>query len=290
MPTVVIPAYNEGKGIARCLRAVLADGVEDLTVVVIPNACKDNTADEARAVPVPASARVLVVETAEGGKTNAINLGERALRDAGADTYPRLFLDGDIELMPGTLRAIFAQSSREEACVVAAQPRFECSRSDVLVRLYYAADFFNPYHWTTAPNGSGTYCVSRAGRARWGSFPNIIADDSYVERQFAREERATVVGSFAIVRVPRNYRALRAISARKREGARELEPLAPLRKDQYDASSTFGVVGRACLQRPWMLPAFAVWALTKWLERVDRRKVARKQGIDRWQHDTTSRE
>ena len=97
MPTVVIPAYNEGKGIARCLRAVLADEIADLTVVVIPNACKDNTADEARAVPAPARARVLVVETAEGGKTNAINLGELALREAGADTYPRLFLDGDIE-------------------------------------------------------------------------------------------------------------------------------------------------------------------------------------------------
>ena len=290
MPTVVIPAYNEGKGIARCLRAVLADEIADLTVVVIPNACKDNTADEARAVPVPARARVLVVETAEGGKTNAINLGERALRDAGADTYPRLFLDGDIELLSGTLRAIFAQASNEHACVVAAQPRFEFSRSDLFVRLYYTADFFNPYHWTTAPNGSGTYCVSRAGRARWGEFPNIIADDSYVERQFARNERTTVVGSFAIVRVPRNYKALRAISARKREGARELEPIAPLRKDQHDSSSTFGVVGRACLRRPWLLPAFGVWALTKWLERVERGKVARLQGTERWQQDTTSRE
>ena len=202
MPTVVIPAYNEGKGIARCLRAVLADGVEQLTVVVVPNACKDDTASQARSVEVPQSARVLVIETAQGGKTHAINLGEQALREAGLDTFPRLFLDGDIELAPGTLRAIFAAASPEGARVVAAQPRFETSRSDLLVRLYYAADYFNPYHRVTAPNGSGTYCVSRAGRARWGAFPNIIADDSYVERQFARDERMTVVGSFATVRVP----------------------------------------------------------------------------------------
>lgn len=290
MPTVVIPAYNEGKGIARCLRAVLADGVEQLTVVVVPNACKDDTASQARSVEVPQSARVLVIETPQGGKTHAINLGEQALREAGLDTFPRLFLDGDIELAPGTLRAIFAAASPEGARVVAAQPRFETSRSDLLVRLYYAADYFNPYHRVTAPNGSGTYCVSRAGRARWGAFPNIIADDSYVERQFARDERMTVVGSFATVRVPRVYRALRAISARKREGARELESIVPLRKDQHAASGTFGAVGRACIVRPWLLPAFMVWAMTKWLERVERGKVAQKQGTDRWQHDTTSRE
>lgn len=290
MPTVVIPAYNEASGIARCLRAVLADGVENLTVVVVPNACKDATAAQARSVEVPATARVLVVETPDGGKTNAINLGERALREAGADTYPRLFLDGDIELVPGTLRALFAAASHPSACVVAAQPRFETSRSDLFVRLYYAADFFNPYHRTTAPNGSGTYCVSREGRARWGEFPNIIADDSYVERHFARHERTTVLGSFAVVRVPRVYGALRAISARKREGARELEPLVPLRKDQHDASGTFGAVGRACVLRPWLLPAFVVWVLTKWLERLERGKVAKKQGTARWQQDTTSRE
>lgn len=290
MATVVIPAYNEGKGIARCLRSVLADGIDGLAVVVIPNACKDDTAEQARSVPVPAGARVLVVETPEGGKTNAINLGERALREAGLDTFPRLFLDGDIELAPGTLRAILARAASGGARVVGAQPRFETSRSDVLVRLYYAADFFNPYHWTTAPNGSGTYCVSEEGRARWGEFPNVIADDSYVERQFARDERETVVGAFATVRVPRLYSALRAISARKREGARELEPIAPLRKDQHDSSGTFGAVGRSCLVRPLLWPAFLVWAMTKWLERLERHKVAAKTGTDRWQQDTTSRD
>ncbi|MDI9402824.1 MAG: glycosyltransferase [Limnohabitans sp.] len=290
MPTVVIPAYNEGKGIARCLRAVLADGVDDLTVVVIPNACRDDTATQARAVEVPSNAQILIVETQEGGKTNAINLGERALRDAGLDTYPRLFLDGDIELAAGTLRALFAEASRSGARVVAAQPKFETSRSDLLVRLYYAADCFNPYHLTTAPNGSGTYCVSREGRARWGEFPNIIADDSYVERQFTRAERITALGFFAIVRVPRTYRALRAISARKRVGNQELDQLVPLRKDQHDATGTFGSVGRACLCRPWLLPAFAVWAMTKWLERLERGKVAKMQGMERWQQDTTSRD
>jgi len=71
MPTVVIPAYNEANGIERTLRAVLGDGVGDLVVVVVANACRDDTAERARAVAVPAGARVVVLETPEGGKTAA---------------------------------------------------------------------------------------------------------------------------------------------------------------------------------------------------------------------------
>jgi len=48
MPTVVIPAYNEANGIERTLRAVLGDGVGDLVVVVVANACRDDTAERAR--------------------------------------------------------------------------------------------------------------------------------------------------------------------------------------------------------------------------------------------------
>ncbi|MFZ9914632.1 MAG: glycosyltransferase family 2 protein, partial [Phycisphaerales bacterium] len=61
MPSVVIPAYNDGAGIERCLRSVLSQGVADLTVVVVANACRDDTAARARAVPVPSGATVLVL-------------------------------------------------------------------------------------------------------------------------------------------------------------------------------------------------------------------------------------
>ena len=186
--------------------------------------------------------------------------------------------------------ALFAAAAGPEARVVSAQPEFEASRSSLLVRLFYAADALNPYHLTSAPNGSGTYCVSATARARWGEFPNVIADDSYVERQFAASERVTMLGAYSIVRVPRYYSALRAISARKRVGAQELNAIAPLRKDQCDATGTFGVVARACLARPQLWPALVVWAATKLFERIERGKVAGKTGTDRWQHDMSSRQ
>ena len=76
MPTVVIPAYNEAQGIERTLRAVLAQEIANLTVIVVPNACVDDTAARARTV----EPRVIVVETATPGKPEAMNHAEEPLR------------------------------------------------------------------------------------------------------------------------------------------------------------------------------------------------------------------
>ena len=44
MPSVIIPAHNEEAVIERTLRGVLADGIENLEVVVVVNASTDRTA------------------------------------------------------------------------------------------------------------------------------------------------------------------------------------------------------------------------------------------------------
>ena len=113
---------------------------------------------------------MIVIETEQGGKTNAVNLGERTLRARGLDLYPRLFLDGDIELVPGSLAAMLAAAQAGESPrIVAARPRFDASRSSLPVRLFYQGEAFNPYHRSGAPNGSGTFMVNAAGRALYFS-------------------------------------------------------------------------------------------------------------------------
>jgi glycosyltransferase involved in cell wall biosynthesis len=291
MPSVVIPAYNEANGIQRTLRALLADGVPDLVIVVIANACKDDTAARARAVAATAGhAELIVLETEEGGKTNAMNLGERELRARNRDVFPRLFLDADIELAPGSTRALFAAAGAPgPARVCAARPVFDASQSSLAVRCFYEGERSNPYHRSGAPNGSGTFAVNAAGRERWGDFPAVLADDSFVERQFAPGERETVLGAEAIVRVPRTFAALRRISARKRLGAYELDAVAPPRAEDRGSGGTFVAVARDMLPNPLRWPAFFVWAALKSVERLESRGVARKQGTDRWQHDASSR-
>ena len=284
MPSVVIPAHNEANGIERCLRAVLADAVPGLVVVVVPNACNDDTAARARSF----GGCVHVVETQQGGKTNAMNLGERHLRERGLDVFPRLVLDGDIELAPGTLRALVQAASAAGPLVVAATPNFDASACSLVVRLYYDAERFNPYHFSGAPNGSGTYCVNAEGRARWGEFPEVIADDGFVERLFSAPERMTVPAS-ARVRVPRTIAALRRVAARVRLGTAELDRISPLRPDQRGAGGTFGAVASRLALNPLKWPALAVWTWLKLLERLEARKVAGKQGSERWQQDASSR-
>ena len=286
MPTVVIPAYNEAQGIERTLRAVLAQEIANLTVIVVPNACVDDTAARARTF----EPRVIVVETATPGKPNAMNLAEETLRARGLDSFPRLFLDGDIELEAGALAAMLARCVGSTPKIVAAKPRFDVSRCSLFVRLFYQASVFNPWHSAGAPNGSGTFMVNASGRALWGTFPSIISDDSFVERHFAPTAQETVHEAHSIVRVPRTLAGLRAIAARKRLGTQELDGLLPARADGRDTRGTARIMLRKMLPRPHLWPALCAFLWVKTLERLDRKSAAQKQGQARWQQDRSSRD
>ncbi|MFM7050834.1 MAG: hypothetical protein ACKOYN_01685, partial [Planctomycetota bacterium] len=198
-------------------------------------------------------------------------------------------LRADQRAAGGTMGAVLAAAAEPGARVVSAAPDFDARGAGLAVRLFYAAERFNPYHRESAPNGSGTYCVNAAGRARWSEFPKVIADDGFVERQFARSERATVAAARSVVRVPRTFADLRGIAGRKRLGSAELDAIAPLRADQRAAGGTMGAVVAALLPRPWLWPALAVWTSAKALERLDRGRVARLAGQQRWQQDRSSR-
>ena len=67
---VLIPAYNEGKVIARTIRSVLGSNYRNLRVIVIDDGSTDNTLEAARAA-MPAdldSGRLLVVTHRTGAR------------------------------------------------------------------------------------------------------------------------------------------------------------------------------------------------------------------------------
>lgn len=84
LASVVIPAHDERTVIGRCLRS-LADGAlpGELDVIVVANACHDDTAEIARA----AGARV--VETPVAGKSHALGLGDARCRAFPGCTWTR---------------------------------------------------------------------------------------------------------------------------------------------------------------------------------------------------------
>ncbi len=219
--SVVIPACDEARVIRRSLDA-LFKGFEpnELDVVVVCNGCTDDTALLARACGHP----VRVLELAAASKPAALRSG-----DAAASTFPRLYLDADV-LMPGSAaRLVF---ERLRFGVLAARPpiRYETSGASPLVRSYYRARSHVPAVLGSLW-GAGAYGLSEVGRGRFGVFPDVVADDLWVDRLFAAEEVEIVDSAPVVVPVPRRSSDLLRVLRRAYRGKRE-SALAPDRRDR----------------------------------------------------------
>lgn len=214
---VIIPAYNEAAVIGRTLTRLgpLLDD-PDVDVLVVCNGCVDDTAAAARRFP---GATVLEIEAAS--KTAAMNAGDRA-----TDRWPRLYLDADIDVEPSAVYAVFRELSRPGA-VVAARPEsaYDSAGASWPVRAYYRARTRIPEDGVRLW-GAGGYAVSRQGHERFPAFPEVTADDSYVDAQFAEHEKTVVATVPMRIRTPQTSSALLKILTRHRRGDVELTTTA----------------------------------------------------------------
>lgn len=181
--SVVIPAHNEESTIGRTLRSVLDGSAPgELEVIVVCNGCTDGTASVARSVtPAPT-----VAELAQPSKVAALNEGDRL-----ATRFPRLYVDADIEMGIAATRAVIALLASGEALCAAPAPDYDCSLSSRAVGRYYEIWRQLPY-FNEDPMGCGVYGLSEVGRARFDTFPELIADDEFVLEQFDRTERKSL--------------------------------------------------------------------------------------------------
>jgi glycosyltransferase involved in cell wall biosynthesis len=209
--SVVIPAHNEALVIGRCLDALLAGSEPgELEIVVVCNGCHDDTAAVARS----AGAAVRVVELTAASKPAALRAGDDA-----ASAFPRLYLDADVLLGAGAARRVL---ERLQAGAVAARPpvRYDSSHSTTPVRSYYRARSRVPAVLGSLW-GAGVYGLSRAGRNRFDTFPDVVADDLWLDRQFDRSEVEIVDCEPVVVAVPRTTRDLLRILRRVYRGKAE---------------------------------------------------------------------
>ncbi len=94
---VAVLAHNEEHRIAGCLESLLS-GAEDVAVHVVVNGSSDRTAEIARSY-----AGIIVHEYAQGGKARSWN---RFVLDGGFDAGCWAFVDGDAEIVPGSIEAL----------------------------------------------------------------------------------------------------------------------------------------------------------------------------------------
>ncbi|MBZ4486894.1 glycosyltransferase [Microbacterium sp. cx-55] len=265
---IIIPAHDESAVIGRTLRALAPLGaMPGIEIVVACNGCRDDTAAIARGYP-----GVRVIETERPSKTAALNLG-----DSVATAWPRLYLDADIEIAPSAVLAVFA--ALDEPGVLAARAPFayDTAGASLPVRAYYRARSRIPVAvrlW-----GAGGYAMNEAGHRRVGEFPDVTADDAWVDEQFAGGEKRIVAASAARVRTPRDTAGLLAVLTRQRRGVTEL-----------GGSSEAASRGTALLAgiRGPRSAADAAWYVL--LTLIGRRRSARQSGrASGWERDASSR-
>jgi len=279
MISIVVPAHNEAKVIARCLRS-MTEGARpgELEVLVVCNGCSDDT--EAIAASFGGPVRVLVSPVAS--KNAALNLGHST-----ATGWPRFFVDADIELPLASIRKVAALL--DGGRILGAAPRItvDLAGCSAPVRAYYDIWLRTPYV-NEGMLGSGVYAISRAGGARFDAFPDIIADDGFVRLLFSPEERRTVDDCHFVMRPPATLRSLIHINVRRRVGLFEMAERHPETTRREARGQRRFVYGLAADPRRW--PGLAVYGFAKLACVAIYRWKALQGRQKEWNRDDSSRE
>ncbi|MGP3535750.1 glycosyltransferase [Microbacterium sp. RD1] len=267
MTSIVIAAHDEEAVIGRCLDALLAQEPRP-EIVVSANGCTDRTVERAT------RPGVTVVDRSAPGKAAALNAG-----DAVATGFPRIYLDADIVLPTGAV-AELAAAVEEGALVAVPSRRMDVTGRPWPVRAYVAINSRLPA-FRRGLFGRGVIAISREGRARFDGFPEVIADDLFLDAQFGEDER-TVVTSFAVVvEAPRTTRDLLNRLARVRRGNAQLRSVLG---ESVRPADRWAWLRDVVLPRPWLaLPAVAYVVLTLLAARRGRR------ADESWGRDSSTR-
>ncbi len=283
LASVIIPAHNEAAVIGRCLDILFA-GIEPsaLDVIVACNGCHDQTAAIARASGHP----VRVLELTTASKAAALRAGDEVAR-----TLPRLYLDADVLLRGPAARRV-AERLRDGA--IAARPPivYSAEASSPAVRRYFRARSRMPsllgHLW-----GAGVYGLSASGRARFDSFPDVMADDLWIDLLFEPAEVEIVDCEPVMVTVPRSGRDLVKVLRRTYRGKDE-NGLGAVgsNRDRETTQTTLSDLRRLALSGPHGAVDAATYASFAGGVRVVRAlqaAVGATAAPERWERDDSSR-
>ena len=116
MISIVIPLYNKRETVARALRSVLGQTVQELEVVVVDDGSTDGSADIVLSFAEP---RIRIITQPNSGVSAARN---RGIREASSEMIA--FLDADDEWLPTFLESILALRSKFPECGIYATSYF----------------------------------------------------------------------------------------------------------------------------------------------------------------------
>lgn len=258
---VLLPAHEEAEWVGECLDAVLASTgalPQKREIVVVANACTDDTAAVARARTARSDARgwtLRVIETDRPGKLFALNLAETQ-----TTARTRVFLDADVTVGEGLIAALFAALDTDD-------PRYATGTPIIPVPHSWVSRAYGRF-WKTLPfltqdaPGFGLFAVNAAGRSRWSAFPDIISDDTFVRLHFAPSERIRLEETYHWPLVEGFARLVR-VRRRQDAGVAEIAERFPgLAGNDAPATPHIGFLARRALLDPVGFCVYAGVALT----------------------------
>jgi glycosyltransferase involved in cell wall biosynthesis len=268
--SVIIPASNEEGWIGACLASVLASDPPGMVaeVVVVANGCRDGTVRVAQGYTAQAQAAgwgLRVEDLGPGSKPGALNHGDSVAR---GDI--RVYLDADVTVSPTLLAQIAkALTQAPGAAYASGRPRLPPAAS-VISRAYGRFWMSLPFAQSPAP-GFGLFAVNAAGRARWGQFPGIISDDTFVRLHFTPSERIEVQASYDWPMIE-GFSNLARVRRRQDAGVREIAGRWPelLLREGKPPLGRAGLA-RLALRDPAGFLAYATVSLAVRLGRQDNR-------------------
>ena len=285
MTSIVIAAHNEATVVGRCLDAVLAEaepGEFDITVVA--NGCTDATAKVASARP-----RVRVLDLPSPGKVAALNAG-----DTVAVGYPRIYLDADIVIPTAGIRALrdalpASATGTPSVMAVTAAREVDVSRSPLLVRAYYAINSRLPV-FRNALFGRGVVVLSAEGRGRFDQFPDVVADDLYLDSLFTIAEKQEVGAVRARVTAPGQTGDLVRRLVRVRRGNTSMRAALTAEGTTHNGrgSARLSWLRDVTLRNPTLIPAATAYAAITVIASILARLPQRNGNM--WGRDNSSRQ
>lgn len=219
-----MPAFNEEENIGDTLRTLVEcrrSGL-DLDVVVAPNGCTDRTAEVARGWGVR------VVELATASKSAALNAADEV-----ATGGPRIYLDADTPITPDLMKVLVTAVSVDEVRAAVPRREIDARHSSWPVRAYYRINDRLPVFHNRL-FGRGVIALSAAARARFERFPEIVADDMFLDAVIGPEEKVEI-DSVVRVMAPRHSRDLVRRLARSRAGNEEFWRLVATAPQDFPA-------------------------------------------------------
>jgi len=280
--SIIIPAHNEEEVIERTLRTMTTGALPgELDIIVVPNACKDRTAEISRTF---SHLGVHVLETDVPSKVNALNLG-----DSAALHFPRIYSDADVLLNISSIREL-AKVFDDDRILAAAPSVKNVFPPDATwgVRAYYDVWMSLPYV-QEGMMAAGVYAVSKKGRERFGPFPDLIADDGYFRLQYKTAERIEVKTSESIVATPAKFWDLVKIKTRSRLGYYQLRSRFPELFKIEAKSKNYGSAAGALLKRPTLWPGIVPYIWVNLLSRHRAKRQLKTMTTYTWERDNSSR-